>query len=115
MFSILGRGTRLCDGITRREVLRVGGLAFAGLTLADVLRLRAASPTPGAARGKSVILIWLRGGASHIDSYDMKPDAPAEIRGEFKPVKTNVSGIQVCEHMPLHTKMMDRLAVLRGI
>jgi hypothetical protein len=115
MFSILGRGTRLCDGVTRREVLRVGGLALAGLTLADVLRLQAATPGKAAARGKSVIMIWLRGGASHIDSYDMKPDAPAEIRGEFKPVRTNVPGIQVCEHMPLHTKMMDKLAVLRGI
>src|SRR5262245_46832719 len=99
---------------TRRDVLRVGGLAFAGLTLADVLKLQAAAP-PHTARGKSVIMIWLRGGASHIDSYDMKPDAPAEIRGEFKPIKTNVSGIQVCEHLPLHAKMMDRLAIIRGI
>ena len=116
MLSILGRGTKLCDGITRREVLRVGGLAFGGLTLADVLRLQAASPSPAkAARGKSVIMIWLRGGPSHIDSYDMKPDAPAEIRGEFKPIPTNVPGIQICEHLPLHAKMMDKLAILRGI
>jgi hypothetical protein len=115
MLSILGRGTKLCDGVTRREVLRVGGLALAGLSLTDVLRLRAASPTPSAARGKSVIMIWLRGGASHIDSYDMKPDAPAEIRGEFKPIPTNVPGVQVCEHLPLSAKMMDRLAVIRGI
>ncbi len=100
---------------SRRDVLRVGGLAFAGLTLADVLRLRAASPAPTAARGKSVIMIWLRGGASHIDSYDMKPDAPAEIRGEFKPIATNVPGIEICEHMPLHAKMMDKLAIVRGI
>jgi hypothetical protein len=99
---------------TRRDVLRVGGLAFAGLTLADVLKLQAAAP-PQTARGKSVIMIWLRGGASHIDSYDMKPNAPAEIRGEFKPIATNVSGIQVCEHLPLHAKMMDRLAIVRGI
>src|SRR5215468_5252929 len=105
MFSILGRETKLCDGITRRELLRVGGLAFAGLSLADVLRLQAATPTPTAARAKSVILIWLRGGASHLDSYDMKPDAPAEIRGEFSPIQTNVPGIQVCEHMPMHARM----------
>ncbi|HSQ58032.1 MAG TPA: DUF1501 domain-containing protein, partial [Gemmata sp.] len=108
-------GTRLCDGVTRREMLRVGGLAVAGLSLEDVLRLRAASPDPSAARGKSVIMIWLRGGASHIDSYDMKPNAPAEIRGEFKPIQTNVPGIQICEHLPLHAKMMDRLAISRGI
>jgi hypothetical protein len=106
---------RTCRGrVSRRDVLQVGTLAFAGLSLADVLRLRAASSAP-AGRGKSVILIWLRGGASHIDSYDMKPDAPAEIRGEFKPIGTNVPGIQVCEHLPLHARMMDRLAVVRGI
>lgn len=115
MLSIFGRGTKLCDGITRREMLRVGALAFGGLTLADVLRLRAANPSGNVARAKSVIMIWLRGGASHIDSYDMKPDAPVEIRGEFKPIRTNVPGIQICEHMPKHAQMMDKLAVIRGI
>jgi hypothetical protein len=116
MLSILGRSAKLCDGVTRRELLRVGGLAFGGLTLADVLRQRAsAAPDSGSKRNKSVIMIWLRGGASHIDSWDMKPDAPAEIRGEFKPIPTNLPGVQVCEHLPLHAKMMDKLAVLRGI
>jgi len=113
MLRILGPGKKLCDGITRRELLRVGGLAFAGLSLADVLRLRAASNETG--RPKSVIMIWLRGGASHIDSYDMKPDAPAEIRGEFQPIATNVPGIQICEHMPRQATIMDRLAIVRGI
>lgn len=115
MLSIFGRGTKLCDGITRREMLRVGALAFGGLTLADVLRLRAANPSGNVARAKSIIMIWLRGGASHIDSYDMKPDAPVEIRGEFKPIRTNLPGIQICEHMPKHAQMMDKLAVIRGI
>ena len=114
MLSFFGLRRTFRDQVSRRDVLRVGGLAFAGLTLADVLRLRA-NAAPGSGRGKSVIMIWLRGGASHIDSYDMKPTAPAEIRGEFKPIQTNVPGIQVCEHMPLHAKMMDKLAVLRGI
>lgn len=114
MLSIHGPATRLCDGITRREILRVGGLAFAGLTLADVLRLRAEAGT-GAERQKSVIMIWLRGGASHIDSYDMKPDAPAEIRGEFKPIRTNIPGIQICKYLPKHAQMMDKLAIIRGI
>jgi hypothetical protein len=114
MLSILGRGTKLCDGITRREVLRVGGLAFFGLTLADVLRLRA-STTPGTGAGKSVIMIWMRGGPSHIDSFDMKPQAPAEIRGEFEPISTNVPGIQICEYLPQTAQIMNRLAVLRGI
>lgn len=112
MLSIHGPATRLCDGITRRELLRVGALSCAGLTLADVLRSRAsASP----ARNKSVIMIWLRGGPSHIDSYDMKPAAPAEIRGEFRPIATNIPGIQICEHMPRQARIMDRLAIIRGI
>jgi hypothetical protein len=114
MLSILGHGTKLCDGITRRELLRVGGLGFAGLTLADVLRLRAGA-APDSGRGKSVIMIWLRGGASHIDSYDMKPEAPSEVRGEFRPISTNVPGIQICEHMPLQAQLMDKLAIVRGI
>ncbi|MEX2120215.1 MAG: DUF1501 domain-containing protein [Pirellulales bacterium] len=114
MLSILGQGTKLCDGITRRELLRVGGLAFAGLTLADVLRLRAAA-APDSRRGKSVIMIWLRGGPSHIDSYDMKPAAPAEVRGEFRPIPTNVPGIEICELMPRQAQIMDKLAIVRGI
>jgi len=113
MLSILGRGTKLCDGITRREVLRVGGLALGGLTLADMLLGQASAAAPE--RGKSVIMIWLRGGASHIDSYDMKPAAPVEVRGEFQPISTNVPGIQVCEYLPKHAQMMDRLAIIRGI
>lgn len=114
MLSILGRGTKLCDGITRREMLRVGGLAFGGLTLADVLRGRA---NAGSADGrpKSVIMIWLRGGASHIDSFDMKPNAPVEIRGEFQPIATNLPGVQICEHLPKVSQMLDKLAIVRGI
>lgn len=114
MLNILSRGTKRHDGASRRDLLRVGALGLAGLTLADVLRLRAAAP-PTAGRGKSVIMIWLRGGPSHIDSYDMKPGAPEEIRGEFKPISTNVPGVQVCEYLPRQAKIMDKLAVLRGI
>jgi hypothetical protein len=95
----------------------VGALGLAGLSLADVLRLResgAAEPQSRPAQ-KSVILIWLRGGASHIDSWDMKPDAPAEVRGEFQPISTNVPGIEICEYLPLQAQLMDRLAIVRGI
>jgi hypothetical protein len=118
MLSILGRPTRLCDGVTRREVLRVGALAIGGLALPDILRLQAQSETGSETnngRGKSVIMVWLRGGPSHIDSYDMKPEAPAEIRGEFQPIATNVPGIQLCEHMPRQARLMDKLAIVRGI
>jgi hypothetical protein len=89
-------------------------LSFIGLTFADVLRLQASTGSTSQ-RHKSVILIWMRGGPSHIDSFDMKPDAPAEIRGEFRPVPTNVPGIHICEHMPLLAGIMDKLAIIRGI
>jgi hypothetical protein len=95
-------------------VLRVGGLAIGGLTLADILRGRAQAGS-NAPRNKSVIMIWLRGGASHIDSYDMKPQAPVEVRGEFQPISTNVPGIQICEYLPKHAQIMDKLAIVRGI
>ncbi len=94
---------------SRRDILRVGTLALGGLTLPQLLR--AATP----ARPKAVILVWLRGGPSHIDSYDMKPDAPPEIRGEFRQTATNVPGIQICDLMPRQTKIMDKLAIVRGI
>ncbi|MEK6257722.1 MAG: DUF1501 domain-containing protein [Planctomycetota bacterium] len=118
MWNFFGPMRRCRDKVSRRDVLRVGGLSLAGLTLADVLRLRAgAAPTAahGAGRSKSVIMIWMRGGPSHIDSFDMKPDAPAEVRGEFQPIPTNVSGIQICEHLPLLAGDMDKLAIVRGI
>jgi hypothetical protein len=89
-------------------------MALGGASLADVLRLRAEA-APAAGRNKSVIMVWLRGGPSHIDSYDMKPAAPAEIRGEFRPIATNVPGIEICEHLPLHARIMDKLAIVRGI
>lgn len=97
---------------TRREVIRCGALGAAGLTLADVLRARAAEP---ARRPKSVIVVYLLGGPSHIDMYDMKPDAPAEYRGEFKPVRTTVPGLEVCELMPQQAKIAKHLAIVNGI
>ncbi|MBL8850456.1 MAG: DUF1501 domain-containing protein [Planctomycetaceae bacterium] len=114
MLSFLGSPT-ICRRVTRRDVLQVGGLALGGLTLPALLRSQAVAKSASAARHKSVIMVWLRGAASHIDSWDMKPDAPPEIRGEFNPIPTSVPGIQVCEHMPRQAAMMDRLAIIRGI
>src|SRR5438128_4773379 len=105
---------RYCDGMTRRGFLRLGALALSGLTLGDVLRLRAESPSPGKPRQKSVIMIHLSGGPSHLDMYDMKPQAPSEYRGEFHPIKTNVPGMQICELMPRQAKIADKFAILRG-
>jgi hypothetical protein len=118
MWNLYGPLRRCRGSVSRRDVLKVGALAIAGLTLADVLRLQAraaANTDPGTRRDKSVIMIWMRGGPSHIDSFDMKPDAPAEIRGEFRPIATNVPGIQICEHMPLLAGVADKLAIVRGI
>src|SRR5262249_33648534 len=90
-----------------------GALGIGGLTLADLLRLRAHASAPAPA--KAVILINLPGGPPHIDMYDMKPDAPAEYRGEFKPIKTNVSGFDICELMPRQARIADKLALVRNL
>jgi hypothetical protein len=110
MFTIWGERQRFCDGISRRNFLQVGAFG-AGLSLAGLLKAQAAA---GVSK-KSAIMIYLPGGPSHMDMYDLKPDAPKEYRGEFKPIKTNVSGVQICEHFPLQAKMWDKLAVIRSI
>src|SRR5438128_5056436 len=115
MLTIWGEKQRFCDGVTRRGFLKIGAFG-AGLSLAEMLRLRAsAGPTPTSRSSKSAIMIYLPGGPSHLDMYDLKPDAPKEFRGEFQPIATNVPGIQICEHMPLQAKMWDKLAVVRSI
>lgn len=120
MFTIWGQSQRFCDGITRRGFLRIGAFG-AGLTLADILRLRATAGTannhlnPSTTSNKAAIMIYLPGGPSHMDMYDLKPDAPKEFRGEFNPIATNVAGVQICEHMPLQAKMWDKLAVVRSV
>ena len=114
MLTIFGPKTgRFCDGVSRRDFLRIGGLALGGLSLPQILRAEAES---GVARShKAVIMIFLPGGPSHQDIFDLKMDAPSEIRGEFKPISTNVPGIQICEHMPLLAKMMDRCTLIRSM
>src|SRR3984957_19964091 len=115
MLDIRGPGYQTCDGVGRRTFLRVGFLGLAGLSLADHLRLQAAAkrddkPT----KDTAVILVWLGGGPSHLDMYDLKPDAPPEFRGEFKPIATNVPGIQIGEHLPLEAKQMDKISIVRS-
>jgi hypothetical protein len=105
---------RLCNGISRRDFLRVGALGIGGLSLADLLRLRAQGGE-AARRQKSVIMVFLAGGPSHIDMYDLKPDAPAEFRGEFRPIHTNVPGFDICELMPQQARMAGKLAVIRSL
>jgi Protein of unknown function (DUF1501) len=114
MLDFIGHGPRNCDGVNRRTFLKVGALAVGGLSLPGLLRQRAAAAPGTTTARKSVILIWLAGGPSHIDMYDLKPNAPAEFRGEFKPIATNVTGIQFGEHLPRQAGIMDRLAVVRS-
>ncbi|OAI54736.1 hypothetical protein AYO44_14300 [Planctomycetaceae bacterium SCGC AG-212-F19] len=113
MLHFLGSDRRLCDGLSRRDFLRVGGLTVGGLTLADLLRLRAQARSPRGA--KAIIMVYLNGGPSHMDMYDLKPDAPVEYRGEFKPIKTNVPGMDICEHFPLQAKIADKFAIIRNM
>jgi hypothetical protein len=113
MLTILGNPYRFCDGISRRSFLRIGSLALGGIALPEVLR--AAAQSDAGSPHKAIIMIFLPGGPPHQDMYDLKPDAPAEIRGEFKPIKTNVPGIEICELMPRLASMMDKLVVIRSL
>jgi hypothetical protein len=103
---------RYCDGITRRDFVRVG--AVGGLTLAGYLR-RTHAGEGKVAKAKSAVFVYLAGGPSHLDTFDPKPDAPADVRGEFKPADTVAPGVRVCEHLPLLAKCADTFAVLRGV
>ncbi|MGL5095614.1 MAG: DUF1501 domain-containing protein [Planctomycetia bacterium] len=113
MLTIPGRTYRLCDGATRRDALKVGMLGMGGLSLPGLLR---AEERSGVGRShKAVIMIYMVGAPSHHDTVDMKPDAPADVRGEFQPIPTRVSGLAMCEHMPRLARIADKLAVIRSM
>ncbi len=113
MFQVVGPMQRFCDGVSRRNFLQIGafGSTF-GLT--EMLRAEGKGGLPSKS-AKAAILIYLPGGPSHLDMYDLKPNAAAEIRGEFKPIPTNVPGVEICEHFPLQAKMWDKLAAIRSV
>jgi hypothetical protein len=113
MFTLFGKPYRHCDGITRRHFLTAGALGLGGLTLADVLRAEAAAGKGSS--GKSIINIHLDGGPPHLDTIDLKPDAPVEVRGEFKPISTRVPGLQISELMPRLASIADKLAFIRSL
>ncbi len=115
MFELKLGLKRTCDGVTRRDVLRVGSLAALGLSLPRFLELRARASADQADREVSCILVWLQGGISHIDSFDPKPEAPEEIRGEFGVIATNVPGIRICEHLPQLARQQDKYSILRSL
>jgi hypothetical protein len=108
-------GSRHCDGVTRRDLLRIGALGIGGLTLPNLLHLErtaAAGPRP---RARSVILLFLSGGPSHLDMWDLKPDAPEEVRGTFRPAATRVPGLRVAEQLPGTASIMDRCCIIRSM
>ncbi len=114
MLNILGPKRKgYCDGVTRRDFLKLGGLALGGLSLPGLLR---AEEQAGIRRShKAVIMIFLAGGPPHQDMFDLKPDAAEGIRGEYRPIPTNVPGLEICEHMPRLARIMDKLVVIRSI
>ncbi|MBY0523268.1 MAG: DUF1501 domain-containing protein [Gemmataceae bacterium] len=115
MLTITGSRQSYCDGIGRRSFLKVGAMGAAGMALPEILRHRAEAGSTKPASPRGVIIVCLTGGPSHLDMYDMKPDAPEECRGQFKPIQTNVPGLDICEHMPLQAKIADKLALVRNM
>jgi hypothetical protein len=116
MLKILGprdRSKQFCDGVSRRNFLKVGGLGAAGLSLPRLLEMEANAGIRNS--HKSVILIYLVGGPPHQDMFDLKPDAPSNIAGPHQPIKTNIAGTNICEHFPMMAKRMDKFAVIRSL
>lgn len=113
MLSILGGNGVYCDGMRRRRFLQIGGLALGGMSLPEILAAEALAGKRST--HKSIIMVLLPGGPPHLDMFDLKPDAPAEVRGEFQPINTSVPGIQICEHMPRLASIMEKLVVIRSL
>lgn len=113
--SPAGRSSDFCDRISRRKTLQIGAVGVFGLSLPDLLRAEQSGRTHAAARSKkSVILIWMHGGPSQLDTFDLKPNAPAEYRGPFKPIASSQPGLDVCELLPEHARVMDKCTVIRS-
>jgi len=117
MLSLPARRTaRYCDGVSRRSFLQVGLSGLAAVSLPEMLAAReAAAARGGSSKDTSLILLWLDGGPSHMDTYDMKPEAPVEYRGIWRPIKTNVPGIEVSETLPKHAKVADKFSIIRSM
>src|SRR5229473_5878908 len=114
MFRLdFGKSRRYCDGISRRSFLQLGVAGMASVALPQWLRAKEESAKTGASKNTSVILLWLDGGPGHMDLYDMKPDAPAEYRGIWKPIRTNVSGFDISELFPKQAQVTDKFSMVR--
>jgi hypothetical protein len=120
MLSIVGSGTPLCDGLSRRELLRIGGVGLGGVTLPQLLRQRAeasarADHTPSLGKARSIILLFNSGGIPHHESFDPKPEAPREVRGEFGVIDTRTPGLQLGELLPKTAQLTDKMAIVRSM
>ncbi len=120
MLRLYGTPRRLCDGLTRRDFLHIGGLGAFGLTVADALRLQQAhaapgQPAPGFGSAKACILLFPYGSPSQHETFDPKPEAPADIQGEMKAIRTSVPGLTICDHLPRIARLMDRVTVVRSL
>lgn len=119
MLTVLGPGSSqsgFCDGVSRRNFLRIGSLGMGGLALPSLLRAESQSGVHNKAlRHKAIIMIFLPGGPSHQDMFDLKMEAPSEVRGEFRPIATSVPGIQISEHLPKMARLMDKCSIIRSI
>lgn len=112
---VANHGARNEIGVSRRRAIQIGAVGLGGLSLPNFLKLQATAADAKKAKAKSVILLFLSGGPSQLDTFDMKPEAAEEIRGTFRPVATNVPGIQICEHLPRTARHADKLAILRSV
>lgn len=113
MLTIPGRAAHSCDGVSRRSYLQIGGLALGGMALPQILRAEAANGVGSTAKG--IIMVLLPGGPTHLDTFDLKPDAPPEIRGEFEAIATKVPGLEICELMPRLAGIADKLTIIRSL
>src|SRR5262245_45111668 len=111
----LGPTARYCDGLSRRSFLQLGIAGMGAVSLGTLAAMREASAAAGSRKDTSVILLWLDGGPGHMDMYDMKPDAPPEYRGIWRPIPTNVPGIEITELFPLQAKVADKFSIVRSL
>ncbi len=115
MLSILGRPNRVCSGLTRRETLQIGGAGLIGLSLPKVLAAEASGQPFTNGRAKSVIFLYLFGGPSQLETFDMKPNAPSKLRGPFQPIASRTPGLQICEHLGRSAAISDKFCVVRSM
>src|SRR6516162_5602392 len=118
MLPVIGSKTTLCDGLTRRDLLHIGGLGAFGFGLSDLFRLervRAAAPARSFGQAKACILLFPYGSPPQHETFDPKVEAPAEIQGEMKAIATSVPGLRICDHLPLIARVMDQVTVVRSM